>query len=99
MNDWAALYARLTGDTCDTGDTYPLDRRLDTPLAASVTSVTSVTPPKWEGLSSALAALARQCPDHVGDADWKLAVEDGRQFLSKWGDIATALGWSTEDLF
>jgi hypothetical protein len=49
--------------------------------------------------AQALAALERRCPDHVGADRWQQAIDDGRQFLAKWGDKAAALGWTARDLF
>jgi hypothetical protein len=46
-----------------------------------------------------VAALERQCPDHVAPDDWQQAIEDGRRFLARWGEQAAALGWTTQDLF
>jgi hypothetical protein len=45
------------------------------------------------------AALENRCPDHVPAERWQLAVEDGRRFLSQWGEQAEALGWTSRDLF
>jgi hypothetical protein len=50
-------------------------------------------------LFSILAALEARCPDYVDLPDWKLAVADGRAFLSAWGTQAEALGWTSRDLF
>lgn len=30
---------------------------------------------------------------------WRQTVEDGRQFLTQWGQQAAALGWTARDLF
>jgi hypothetical protein len=43
--------------------------------------------------------LERRCPEHIEVADWQRAVEDGRRFLSRWGEQAEALGWTPRDLF
>jgi hypothetical protein len=43
-------------------------------------------------------ALESRCPDVPVDR-WQAAVEDGRAFLSRWGDQAEALGWTPRDLF
>ena len=46
-----------------------------------------------------LSELERRCPDRIEPDDWRLAVEDGRRFLARWGDQAEALGWTVRDLF
>jgi hypothetical protein len=50
-------------------------------------------------LSAALTALEHRCPDHIEAADWRRAVRDGRRFLTRWGEQATALGWTEADVF
>jgi len=45
------------------------------------------------------SALESRCPDHVDVARWQQCVEDGREFLAKWGSQAEALGWTSADLF
>jgi hypothetical protein len=46
-----------------------------------------------------MAALEACCPELVPVDRWQLAVEDGRAFLTRWGEQANALGWTTRDLF
>jgi hypothetical protein len=46
-----------------------------------------------------LAELERHIPEHVSQAAWEAAVEDGKRFLAKWGAQAEALGWTEQDLF
>jgi hypothetical protein len=46
-----------------------------------------------------LAMLQEHCPDHVEPRRWQRAVEDGRAFLMTWGESASALGWTSRDLF
>jgi hypothetical protein len=46
-----------------------------------------------------LAAIESRCPDHVPADHWQQAVEDGRRFLTQWGEQAEALGWTARDLF
>jgi hypothetical protein len=48
--------------------------------------------------ASALAALRAQCPAYVDAADWQRAIEDGRRFITQWGERAEALGWTSDDL-
>jgi hypothetical protein len=48
---------------------------------------------------SIFPALQSCCPGHVPVARWQLAVDDGRAFLTRWGDQAEALGWTARDLF
>jgi hypothetical protein len=47
----------------------------------------------------ALNHLERVCPALVAADDWKQAIDDGRRFLSEWGEKAAALGWTADDLF
>jgi hypothetical protein len=49
--------------------------------------------------ASTLAALESGCPALVSVARWQAAVDDGRRFLTLWGDQAEALGWTARDLF
>jgi hypothetical protein len=42
---------------------------------------------------------ASHCPDHVQADRWEAAVEDGRRFLTQWGEQAETLGWTARDLF
>jgi hypothetical protein len=44
-------------------------------------------------------ALEARCPDHIETGRWHQAVEDGRAFLTRWGEQAEALGWTARDLF
>jgi hypothetical protein len=46
-----------------------------------------------------IAALEACCPELVPVDRWQLAVEDGRAFLTRWGEQAEALGWTARDLF
>jgi hypothetical protein len=46
-----------------------------------------------------LAALEGCCAAHVAVADWRQAIDDGRRFVSQWGERAEALGWTNRDLF
>jgi hypothetical protein len=46
-----------------------------------------------------LATLEIRCPDHIETGRWHQAVEDGKRFLSQWGEQAEALGWTARDLF
>ena len=47
----------------------------------------------------AIEAVEHRCPEHIEGHRWQQAVEDGRRFLTRWGDQAAALGWMTRDLF
>jgi hypothetical protein len=49
--------------------------------------------------SRVTTALEARCPDLVPVDRWKLAVDDARGFLARWGDQAEALGWTARDLF
>jgi hypothetical protein len=46
-----------------------------------------------------LDELERRCPEYVELGRWHQAVEDGRRFLTRWGEQADALGWTARDLF
>ena len=46
-----------------------------------------------------LDELERRCPAYVDAADWHRAIEDGRRFVTHWGEQAEVLGWTTADLF
>ena len=46
-----------------------------------------------------LSVLEARCPDLVPVARWQAGVEDGRAFLTRWGEQAEALGWTPRDLF
>jgi hypothetical protein len=46
-----------------------------------------------------LTILESRRPDHVPADRWQAAVEDGRAFLTRWGEQAEALGWTPRDLF
>ena len=45
------------------------------------------------------ARLNHQKPFAVSEAEWRLALDDGRRFLEAWGEYAAALGWTSGDLF
>jgi hypothetical protein len=49
--------------------------------------------------AEALDRLERRCPDYVEPDRWQQCVEDAQRFLADWGDKATALGWTAEELF
>jgi len=55
--------------------------------------------PSSAPFAKTLAALERRCPDYVEEERWQRAVEDGRRFLTRWGEKAIALGWTARDLF
>ena len=46
-----------------------------------------------------LTALETRCPELVPVARWQQCVDDGRTFLTRWGEQAEALGWTARDLF
>jgi hypothetical protein len=46
-----------------------------------------------------LDELERRCPAYIGAADWHRAIEDGRRFITRWGEQAEVLGWISADLF
>jgi hypothetical protein len=45
------------------------------------------------------STLQSRCPAHIPVARWQQCVEDGRVFLSRWGEQAEVLGWTARDLF
>ena len=47
----------------------------------------------------AWARLNCQKPLRVSDAEWRLAHDDGGQFLDAWGEDAATLGWTSGELF
>lgn len=53
----------------------------------------------FRALQLSFAALERRCPEQVEPQRWQQAVDDGRRFLSRWGEHAAALGWSDDDIF
>jgi hypothetical protein len=46
-----------------------------------------------------LDELERRCPTYVDAADWHQAIEDGRRFVTRWGERAEVVGWTPADLF
>jgi hypothetical protein len=49
--------------------------------------------------SRTLHELEHRCPAHIDVTDWQQAIEDGRRFITQWGEQAEALGWTSADLF
>jgi hypothetical protein len=49
--------------------------------------------------SRTIAALKSRCPDLVPVDRWRLAIDDGRRLLARWGDQAQSLRWTARDLF
>jgi hypothetical protein len=45
------------------------------------------------------AHLQLRPPAYIPEDRWRQAIEDGRVFLSKWGETAQQLGWDSRDLF
>jgi hypothetical protein len=45
------------------------------------------------------AHLQLQPPAYTPEDRWRMAIEDGRAFLHRWGELAERLGWSSADLF
>src|SRR5262245_11403599 len=45
------------------------------------------------------SVLETRCPELAPVGRWRLGVEDGRRFLTRWGEQAEALGWTSRDLF
>jgi hypothetical protein len=63
---------------------------------------TLISPPSASDRSPfgrSVHALEARRPDHVDVARWQQCVEDGRRFLSTWGEQAEALGWTSMDMF
>jgi hypothetical protein len=46
-----------------------------------------------------LDELERRCPGYIDATDWQQAIQDGRRFVSQWGEQADALGWTARELF
>src|SRR5262245_949743 len=53
----------------------------------------------FRALQLSLEALEIRCPEQVELRRWQQAVDDGYRFLTSWGEQASTLGWSGEDLF
>jgi hypothetical protein len=49
-------------------------------------------------LCRTLQELEHRCPAYIDVADWQRAIEDGRRFITRWGEQAEALGWTSIDL-
>jgi hypothetical protein len=62
-------------------------------------SVTIVELPQAQRYRKVFAHLQLRAPTMVPIGRWQQAVEDGKRFLSRWGEQAEALGWSSADLF
>jgi hypothetical protein len=52
-----------------------------------------------EPYAATIAALEQRCPDHIDTADWQKAIEDGRRFIGRWGELTASFGWTARDLF
>jgi hypothetical protein len=55
--------------------------------------------PQAQRYRKIFAHLQLRPPALVDVTRWRLAVEDGKRFLAKWGEQAEALGWTSADLF
>jgi hypothetical protein len=56
----------------------------------------------WQAIQpyqAAFDALERRCPDFVPNDRWRQAVDDGRQFLALWGELARAHSWTVNEIF
>src|SRR5262249_16959211 len=49
--------------------------------------------------ASALSVLRAEWPGYIDAAAWQQASEDGARFVTQWGKLAEALGWTPADLF
>jgi hypothetical protein len=45
------------------------------------------------------AHLQLRPPAYIPEDRWRMAIEDGRAFLHRWGEHSQALNWSSADLF
>jgi hypothetical protein len=45
------------------------------------------------------AHLQLRPPAYIPEDRWRMAIEDGRAFLHRWGESAERLGWTSADLF
>lgn len=66
--------------------------------------VSSLAPSRLLGMTddfnAALRGLDARCPDRIDDhGRWRQAVADGEAFLARWGEQASSLGWTPEELF
>jgi hypothetical protein len=103
MTDRAAHLRSLTDDTVDavTDATAEQNGGGDN----CVNCVNCVNVSKTYGgigfstIISSFSIIESKCPDFVDMADWQHAVEDGRRFLTRWGEQAERLGWTPNDLF
>jgi hypothetical protein len=50
-------------------------------------------------LHSYLEILERRCPPYIERDRWQQCLSDGRRFVADWGNQATALGWTVNNLF
>lgn len=81
-------------------------------LARGVTRVTPVTrvfeqgraaiagdefPAEWHALLAGLAE--RRSPDWMTPDRWEMLLHDAERFLGRWSPTASAMGWTTLDLF
>jgi len=55
--------------------------------------------PQAQRYRRTFAHLQLKPPALIDVARWRQCVEDGKRFLSKWGEQAQALGWTSADLF
>jgi hypothetical protein len=61
-------------------------------------SVTIIELPAQRTYAKAFGALQMKPPALVEVDRWRQCVEDGKQFLARWGTQAESLGWSPRDL-
>jgi hypothetical protein len=94
VQDLPHSFSNFSSPTAELIDTAAHEGELRA-LAAGVHDKT----PDPGSYASALAALRAQCPAYVDAADWQRTIEDGRRFITQWGERAEALGWTSDDLF
>ena len=70
--------------------------RLPNPLAYRVQIIEV---PFRTRYAKVFGTLQVKCPNHVPEGRWRQCLEDGKRFLTKWGESAERLGWSSADLF
>jgi hypothetical protein len=71
----------------------------EAPDEASPTTGNVKLPAASGRYQKAFTHLLVEPPAHISADRWQQAVEDGRSFLTAWGEQADAFGWDSRDLF
>jgi hypothetical protein len=91
----AAWFARLDAASSVESVTYR-DRGRD---GAARRRTRCAVEPSSASFAAALTSLERRCPNYVEPNRWHQAVEDGRRFVTQWGEKGAGLSWTERDLF